>query len=833
MTDKSPITSNSVGFFNYLFYRKRSILIWFAAASVLFFYSASGIKLREDIMDLLPTEDPVVKKYKTLLTGFKGLDYMLIDVGPEEGQEEVSQEELVAVADSLVERISSSKSNFKEVHYKWDAGDISSAIDMLREHRASLFTEEDKKGLEERLKIESIRETLGGWKKLLTESPAPFLSQSFSRDPLAMDLMLMNRLKSFNIMGSSVRMEGGRIFSQDFRHILILAMPQYPGSDNFHAQALISFMDKATHESEAKVPAGKIHVAYMGSHRFGLDNSEMIKGDIQKTMTISLVSISLLSILVYRRTVLLTILTLVPAFFGGIFASGMIRLLYPTMSAISVGCGSMLVGIVVDYGIYFLYQFDQLSDEEVSRHRLVEILDRIFLPVLMCAGTTIIAFMAMQISAMPGVRQLGLFAAFGVAGAAFFTLTALPLLIPKNTRLRKKMPIVSLANLYPPYFRWVERSRRFLFVVLGLLSIASAAGLYRLEFEGDIQKLNAASRETRRDWEIVIKSFGDVMNSTSAAVTAPTVDEALEKNDRLYPEILRLQETGLVNNNNSISSIFPGKAKQQENRLRWEAFWSNERVGRLLKDVERVSLELRINPAALTNVLRDLPGAMPELKMDDFKTSFLNNIISNQISANPGQAFVLTNLTIRRDEDFVPVMNSLEKADPESLVTNGKYFVQHTVHLIYRELFVLGGAALFFIAVLLAVYVKRLDGFLTLFIPVLLSLLWTLGFMGWLGIKINILNSIVVLLIFGLGIDYIVFIDSGWKSAHSEKDVYLTRTSGAVTVSALSTILGMGALLFAKHPALHAIGASTVLAISIGMIAALVVVPLISKRATD
>jgi hypothetical protein len=626
-------------------------------------------------------------------------------------------------------------------------------------------------------------------------------------------------------------MEDGRIFSRDLRHILILAMPRYPGSDTFHAQELIGFMGRAIRESEAKVTTGKVHVAYMGNHRFGLDNSEMIKGDIKKTMTISLVAISLLSILVYRRTVLLTLLTLVPAFFGGVFASGMIRILYPTMSAVSVGCGAMLVGIVVDYGIYFLYQVDQLSDDEINRNKLVEILDRISIPILMCAGTTIIAFMAMQLSASPGVRQLGLFAAFGVAGAAFFTLSALPLLIPSNAKLRKKDPILSLANLYPPYFHWVLRYRGTLFVVLGILSIIAVAGLYRLEFEGDIQKLNAVSPEIRRDRDIVEKFFGDAMNSTSAAVTAPNIDEALAKNDRLYPEILRLQETGLVKSNNSISSLFPGSAKQRENRFRWQTFWSTERVNKLMKEVEQVGAELRISPNALTKALSGLPGPMPELNRDDFKTSFLNNILSNQISVNSNQVFVLTNLTIKSDDDFIPIMRSLETTDPESIITNGNYFVQHTVRLIYRELFVLGGIALFFIAVLLAVYVKQLDGFLTLLIPVLLSLLWTLGFMGWLGIRINILSSIVVILIFGLGIDYIIFIDSVWKTARSEKDIYLARTSGAVTVSALSTVLGVGALLFARHPALHTIGASTVIAISIGMVAALLVVPLISKRA--
>lgn len=818
--------------FIFLFENKWKVVAAFFLAAVMSALFGSGIRLKDDLMELLPAGDPVVRRYRTMLDAFRGLDYVLIDVGPGEGLATPSQDELASVADALVGRMGSGKARFDEIYYRWDAGDVSAAMDTLREHRASLFTDRDRAKLDERLTARGIRETLAGWKKLLIEFPAPFLSQSFLRDPLAIDLTFMDRLKSFNVTDGRVRMSNGRIFSQDMNHVLVIAMPKAHNNSGEEAKELVGFMDKAAREAEAAAP-GRVHIAYMASHRFAVDNSEMIKADVKRTMTISLAAILVLSALVYRRTLLMTALTLVPAFFGGVFASGMVRFFYPDISAISVGCGSLLVGVVVDFGIYFLYQTDQLPGDETGRESLIGILDRISVPVLMCAGTTILAFLALQFSAIPGVRQIGLFAAFGVAGAAAFTLLALPLLVPKSARFSRKAPVVSLADLYPPYFRWVERRRAALLVVVGAITVASFFGLLRLGFEGDVQKLNAASRETVRDKDIIAGSFGEVMNSTSVAIVAPTLDAALARNDRLYPELLRLQGDGLIKANNSIAVILPGEAAQRENRSRWQAFWAGGHIEALLRDVERACLELRINPGPVASALKGLPGEGAGFGIDAIKGSFLHGIISHHIAVNAGRTFVLTNLSLNDIDDYPRVSMALEKADPELIVTNGRFFVRHTVQLIYRELLMLGGIALLFIAALLAVYARRLRDFIVLLAPVLLSLLWTLGLMGWLGIRINMLNSIVVILIFGLGIDYIIFIDSTWKASGATQDGHLSRTSGAVTVSATSTLLGMGALLFARHPALHAIGASTVIAIGIGIVAALLVVPLIDKRGAN
>src|SRR3989338_528021 len=709
-------------FFSSLFRHKVLVITGFIIAAGVFIYSATGMNLKEDIMDLLPSHDPIVEKYKTVLPSFHRFDYMVIDVGPENADRTPSKDELVRAADTLVEKMSASN-YFNEIQYKWTAEDVVEAFGILRMNRANLYTEEDRREMEDRLKTVSIRETFRGWHKLLTESPAPFISGVFYNDPLSIDTFLMKKLENFKSMSSQVNMEDGIVFSKDMRHILILALPVYPGTDNIYAKELIDFMDKTVQESNSVSP-GLIHIAYMGSHRFGLDNAEMIKGDIKMTLTMSAVAIAVLALLVFRRPFVLSLLTMLPVFFGGAFASWMIMLINPGISAIAIGCGAMLMGIVVDFGIHFLYHVDQLPPGETGHEAIIHILDKLTIPIMLTAATTLIAFLTLELSVLPGYRQLGLFAAFGIVGAVVFALLALPLLVPKG-RHSKRGPAINLAGIYPPFFRWAMKYNKTLLLIVVALSGTAAFGIYRMEFEGDIQKLNAVFPDTKRDQDIVMGSFGSILDSISVVVRGKDLEEALQWNERLYSELFIMLDQGQVKGNNSISLLFPSKAKQEENRKRWQAFWSKDRIERIRKDVEDVCKELRIRPQTIMKVLMDLPGPMPPMEIERLSPGLLRTIAANQISMNHDGAMVMTNLQIFDDYAYPSIANRIEDSISGSIITNGRYFVQHIVSLIHREMMRLGGVTLLFVAAAMGFYARRVRTFFRLMFPLFLSLFWT------------------------------------------------------------------------------------------------------------
>jgi 1-acyl-sn-glycerol-3-phosphate acyltransferase len=99
----------------------------------------------------------------------------------------------------------------------------------------------------------------------------------------------------------------------------------------------------------------------------------------------------------------------------------------------------------------------------------------------------------------------------------------------------------------------------------------------------------------------------------------------------------------------------------------------------------------------------------------------------------------------------------------------------------------------------------RIELALITFIPMAVTWIWILGIMGLFGLKFNIVNIIISTFIFGLGDDFSIFITDGLSQKFkSGKDVLASHKS-SIFLATVTTILGLGALIFAKHPALKSI----------------------------
>ena len=95
----------------------------------------------------------------------------------------------------------------------------------------------------------------------------------------------------------------------------------------------------------------------------------------------------------------------------------------------------------------------------------------------------------------------------------------------------------------------------------------------------------------------------------------------------------------------------------------------------------------------------------------------------------------------------------------------------------------------------------------------LISWLWTLSIMWIFDIKFTIFNIIISTFIFGLGIDYSVFITRGLLQKYRYGFNNLPSYKTSVLLSALTTVTAIGVLIFAEHPALRSIAFLSVIGI--------------------
>src|SRR4029453_1472701 len=146
---------------------------------------------------------------------------------------------------------------------------------------------------------------------------------------------------------------------------------------------------------------------------------------------------------------------------------------------LTLAFGAALIGICTDYPLHLVSHWALRAPGDGE----AQVLARIRTPLLMAAGTTCAGFWALGASELPGIREVAVFAAIGVAAAAFATLVAIPaLLAPSIVATRAQHRLLEL-------LRRVERARPARGVAIAA-TVATAAlvavGLPRVRWNDDV-----------------------------------------------------------------------------------------------------------------------------------------------------------------------------------------------------------------------------------------------------------------------------------------------------------------------------------------------------------
>ena len=115
------------------------------------------------------------------------------------------------------------------------------------------------------------------------------------------------------------------------------------------------------------------------------------------------------------------------------------------------------------------------------------------------------------------------------------------------------------------------------------------------------------------------------------------------------------------------------------------------------------------------------------------------------------------------------------------------------------------------------------------FLPMAVSWVWILGIMSLLGIQFNVVNIILATFIFGQGDDYTIFMTEGCQYEYAYRRKMLDSYKHSIIISALIMFIGIGALIFAKHPALHSLALVTIIGMFSVVLMAYLFPPLIFR----
>ncbi|MCX6204768.1 MAG: 1-acyl-sn-glycerol-3-phosphate acyltransferase, partial [Bacteroidetes bacterium] len=206
-------------------------------------------------------------------------------------------------------------------------------------------------------------------------------------------------------------------------------------------------------------------------------------------------------------------------------------------------------------------------------------------------------------------------------------------------------------------------------------------------------------------------------------------------------------------------------------------------------------------------------------KPNNFRKLFLDDYITEK----QNKTSIVTLLKVAPENK--PVIYKYFENDENITLLDKQYLISRFVQIInddFTRIAVMTSLLVFF--ALLIIY-GRIELTLVSFIPMFISWVWILGIMGITGMKFNIINIIISALIFGLGDDYSLFIMDGLLQEYKTGKKNLPSFKSSILLSAITTIAGLGVLIFAKHPALRSIAMISIVGILCVVIMSQILIP--------
>ena len=478
-----------------------------------------------------------------------------------------------------------------------------------------------------------------------------------------------------------------------------------------------------------------------------------------------------------------------------------VSLFYKTVSAITIGFGSVLLGLSDDLSLHVYFA---LRREDRGRDPSL-IISEVSRPVLFGGAIIIGSLSLLLFSDLPGQRQLGLFSVVGVLVSLAFTLILLPQMMRASSSNKSKTKGIFLikGNVTHPLL--------IICIWIFILLVCTWYGR-DISFNGDLNQLNFRSQELNDVEANIRDTWGDFRSKAMIISENDDLESTLETNDRLFRYLM---ENNKNNNIISIAPILPSIKTQKLNYRAWKAFWSKNKE-KISNIINREGASLGFTSDSFVPFFKSLEEPFNAISLEQIKKMGMAELFDSLIIFQNGKVGIIT-LT-PDNEKIKSLMLSADCPQGVRFISQ-KYFGEMIRKAVGYDFirFIVG--AVLVIALLLIPLFRNLKKVLLSMVPVVTGMIFMFGTMGLLNISFNIFNIISTILIIGLGIDYGIFMVCKCSEDY-EHD-----TDTAVLLSGLTTITGFGALVFAQHPALYSIGLTVLLGIGAAIPSAIYVIP--------
>jgi len=827
----------------------RLIFLLALVAILLGSWLGSRLSVDSDILELIPAGNQQVDAFKQAVADFGSLSYLIamLEAGEQEGPDELED-----FADRFAAGLQDLGDLVERVEYRLDPG--ADFLEVFYDNALVYLPPARLPELAARLADPAIAEQMQHNRLSLSAPTAAFTEELMVNDPLG--LMPLFFARSIGGLGNlRVDLSDGYYLSRDGRTLLLLIKPTGSWQDIEFDERLLAAVRRVEAETHAALrdelaaagePPSAVQVRYSGRYAITVDEAALIRQDVRRNLVLSLVAVSALYWVCYRRFAAL-IYSSVPLLVGQALTFGMAYFLLRRLNASSAAFTALLMGLGTDFVIVMYARY---VEERQHGRSLAAATERMVgetgLGVFTGAVTSAGTFYAMCISEFRGLFDLGILLGTGILFCAVAIVFLVPAMITWNEGVRRRK-VDAIHKLHVQSFlleRLIPLAARHNRAVLVIGALATVAGLIfatRLEFDDTVQVLRSNRSAVYEHERRLAETFGASLSYMMVIAQGRDAEEAVTLTERVERRLEPFVADGTVASYDSILGYLPPHEQQQRALA---ALAGDERGAFDFSRIQRTFLQaLEQNGfrreafapflARLERVLTP-PGPVT---LELLEERGLGRLIDRYVHRDERGVRIVTYLSMvdpRWRRDPPPrLVEAVSAGEPEIVVTGTNVVGREFRRIFAREApraLLIGLAVVF---VLLVADFRSLRLTAIAMVQLVCGVILMLGAMGAADIHLNFVNSFVATMILGVGIDYGIHMVHRLSLTGGRIEPGLLETGKAVVIAALTNIAAFGTLTLGNYPALRSFGLVAVIGSATCLLTSLTLVPALMARRGD
>lgn len=788
-------------FFIYLYYlirKNRFVSVLVALGIVLgCLFFASKINFEEDINQIIPKSDKSDLTAR-ILKQLNFSDKIVVIIEKQSKNEE--DYSLSETADEFLNKLESQKKYINNIQGKVNEEEIFKTFDFVNQNLPLFLTESDYEKISRKIHNDSLAKQIDDNYNALV-SPTSLVTKEFiKKDPLGITFMGIKKLNALN-MSDDFMLENNYVVSKDGKSLLLFINPTFKSNDTKNNEPFIKELYKIQ-ENINKEFKNKSQLSYFGSPLIAVANAQQIKKDIQTTVVISF-SVLLLVLIFYFKNIFTPLIVFLPTLFSVALALMILYFIKDKVSAISLSVGAILLGITIDYALHILTHYKH-------NNNIQELYKEITRPLILSSTTTAVSFLCLVLVRSEALRDLGIFAAITVILSAVAALIIVPqLYTPKKEKQKKTSNFIDKLGSYP------YEKNKFLIIGCSLLIVICLFGFNKVGFNEDIGDLNFVPKDLKIS-ESKLEKLSDIADKSIYTISyGNTQEEALQSNNNLVKILEKEKNEGNILSYNSIGNIVLSKKQQQERIQRWNQFWRDKKISTINGLVQNGN-KYGFNSNAFDDFNSLLNKQFSTLHLKDYEQ--LNALQLSEFMTSENNFYTITNITKVKENQRNSFIKNIEKNE-KVIAIDRQQMNENFLGLLKRDFNTLINYSLLAIIFTIILFFRNFELSLLTMFPIVLTGVVTAGLLYFLNLELNIFSTIVCTLVFGVGDDFSIFLTQSMQKEHTDGKNSLPTYRTSIVLAVLTTVLSIGSLIFAKHPALH----SLALVALIGMFSVIII----------